>query len=140
MTIKLKQIELIVERYFAMKINVKSRSRYLVDARKMYFSLARVFTGKSLAVIGNSLNRDHATALHNIRSCDDLRKTDKEFDEKYIALYNIVSRLKPDVKKNKTYEIPRVIHPGYFRYADKKSIRKIFNKRGQATKQRYELY
>ena len=137
---KLEQIKTIVETYFKMEIGVKSRKRDLVDARKMYFSLARSFTRKSLAVIGSSLNRDHATALYNIRSCNDLRKTDKEFSEKYIALHKLVSLLKPDFKKNKIYTVPRAIHPGYFRYADKKSIRKIFNKGGQAPKQRYELY
>ena len=41
---ELQQIKLIVERHFEVNIDVKSRRRHLVDARKMYFGLCRDFT------------------------------------------------------------------------------------------------
>jgi len=138
--IKLKDIESIVETYTSLKLNVKSRRRNIVDARKMYFGLCREFTHKSLAFIGETMSRDHATALHNIKSCYDLRKTDKEFNEIYIVLHNLVSDLDPSTKKKEGYDIQRIKHPGYYRYAEKKSIRKVFNQRRSFAKQRYELY
>lgn len=134
---ELQSIKLTVEEYFGCFINVKSRRRYIVDARKIYFGLCREFTKYSLATLGQSMDRDHATALHNIRSCMNLIETDKDFRDKYIALYKRVSKLKRNQWIPERVIIPSVIHPGRFRYGQIKSIRKIFNKRGQATKQRY---
>jgi len=137
---ELQQIKLIVERHFGMNINVKSRERYIVDARRIYFNLCRDFTKKSLMLIGRSMDRDHATALHNIRSSRDLRKTDPDYNKKYIDLYRQVSLLDSNKSKFKTVEIPKYIHPGRFRYGKTKSLRKIFDQRGQITKQRNELH
>jgi len=137
---ELRQIQLIVETYFDLKINVKSRRRDIVDARKMYFGLCKNFTNYGLVQMGYSLNKNHATALYNIVSCKDLRQTDIDFDRKYLALYKKISFLQSNKWKPKTYTLPKVIHPGILRHADKKSIRKIFNKRRSITKQRYELH
>ena len=139
----LQLIKLTVETYFGCTLNVRSRERHIVDARKIYFSLCREFTKSSLMLIGRSMNRDHATAMHNIKSCNDLRKTDPEFNEKYIALYKRLSMFKSDSWKFKPYNAPKVIHPGRFRnlgYGKTKPIRKVFNQRGPTPKQRYELY
>tara|TARA_B110000285_G_scaffold222804_1_gene277434 strand:- start:2 stop:388 length:387 start_codon:yes stop_codon:yes gene_type:complete len=127
---ELQQIKLIVERHFEVNIDVKSRRRHLVDARKIYFGLCRDFTKYGLLKMAQTLHRDHATALHNIRSCKDLRKTDPEFNRIYIILYKKVSLLELNDWKPKPIIIPKIIHPLKLRYADKKSIRKIFNKRG----------
>ena len=139
----LQLIKLTVERYFGFTLNVRSRERNIVDARKIYFGLSREFTKSSLSLIGRSMDRDHATALHNIRSCNDLRKTDPEFNEKYIALYRRLSMFKSDSWKFKAYNVPKVIHQGRFiklGYGKTKSLRKVFNQGGQTPKQRNELY
>src|SRR6056300_1041466 len=137
---ELQQIQRKVENHFGFFINVKSRKRHLVDARKMYFALCREFTKKSLTEIGRSLEMDHSSVLHNSKSCKDLIKTDIEFAKHYITLFNQVSLLKSNDWKIPKARVPKHIHPGYLRYADKKSIRKIFNKRGPTSKQRYELH
>lgn len=137
---EIKEIRKIVELYFNMDISIKSRERHLVDARKMYFGLCYEFCKETLTKMGTSVGRDHSTVLYNVRSCKDLRKTDRFFNDKYIALYNLVCLHKQKKIKKTIYTMPRAIHPGFLRYADKKSIRKVFNKRGQAPKQRYELY
>lgn len=137
---ELQQIQRKVENHFGFFINVRSRKRYLVDARKIYFHLCREFTKKSLSEIGRSMERDHASALHNINSCKDLIKTDNEFKRNYIILFKEVNQLKSNEWKTPKAIIPKFIHPGFLRYADKKSIRKVFNKRGPTPKQRYELY
>ncbi|BAQ92567.1 chromosomal replication initiation protein [uncultured Mediterranean phage uvMED] len=137
---ELYKIQFIVENYFGYKINVKSRRRRLVDARKIYFGLCREFTRSGLFEIGKSLNRDHATALHNIRSCKDLRQTDPDFNRKYLDLYKQVNSLKANNWIPKKIIIPKVIHPGVFMYGTKESIRKIFDKRRSTSKQRNVLY
>ena len=137
---ELQQIQRKVENHFGFFINVRSRKRHLVDARKIYFGLCREFTKKSLSEIGRSMERDHASALHNIRSCKDLFQTDPEFKRNYIILFREVNQLRLNKWKIPKAEIPKFIHPGYLRYADKKSIRKIFNQRGPTPKQRYELH
>ena len=134
------QIKTKVENHFGFFINVRSRKRHLVDARKIYFGLCREFTKKSLTEIGRSMERDHASALHNIRSCKDLFQTDPEFKRNYIILFREVNLLRLDKWKIPKAEIPQFIHPGYLIYADKKSIRKVFNKRRPTPKQRYKLY
>ena len=131
---ELQQIQRKVENYFGFFINVRSRKRHFVDARKIYFGLCREFTKKSLTEIGRSMERDHASALHNIRSCKDLLFTDPEFKRNYIILFREVNRLRLNKWKPKTFIIPKTIHPGFLRYADKKSIREVFNKRGPTSK------
>jgi len=137
---ELQQIKMKVETHFGFFINVRSRKRHLVDARKIYFKLCRELTKKSLTEIGRSMERDHASVLHNIRSCKDLFQTDPEFKRNYIILFREVNQLRLNKWKIPKAAIPKFIHPGYLRYADKKSIRKVFNKRGPTPKQRYELY
>lgn len=122
------QIQRVVEDYYKLQINVKSRRRNLVDARKMYFLLCRQFTKCSLSVMGKSLKRDHATALYNIRSCKDLILTDKDFEFHYKILYNKVRNiglLGYDVN----IPIPKVVHPGRLLYGKEKSLRKLFKQR-----------
>ncbi len=52
-----------------------------VQARTMYFSLAREFTKLSLADIGKSIKprKDHATVLYSIRKAQDAIQFDKTF-------------------------------------------------------------
>ena len=137
---ELMQIKTKVENHFGFFINVRSRKRHLVDARKIYFGLSREFTKKSLTEIGRSMERDHSSVLHNIQSCRDLFRTDPEFKKHYITLFREVNALASIGSKIVLPTIPQFIHPGYLRYADKKSIRKVFNKRGPTPKQRYKLY
>ena len=52
-----------------------------VQARTMYFSLAREFTSLSLAAIGKTIRprKDHATVLYSIRKAQDAIQFDKTF-------------------------------------------------------------
>jgi hypothetical protein len=131
---KLKKIKKIVDRHVGFDISVKNRTRDVVDARKMYFGLCREFTSYGLKVLGDSIDRDHSTALYNIRSCKDLREMDKFFNETYISLKKKV-QTSLNIKYNfEPITTPRAIHPGFLRYANKKSIRKVLDKRRYSTK------
>ena len=127
---KLDEIQNIVEEYFKMKIDIRSRRRNLVDARKIYFMLCKKFTKNSLASLGASLNgRDHATALYNINSGKNLIETDRNFNYHYRNLYNRVKKhCIPELKIEKII-IPKIMHPGRLRYGKEKSLHKFLNKR-----------
>jgi hypothetical protein len=127
-----------VEKELGVKIKPKNRRRHITDARKIFFFLANKHTKFNLAVLGGYLNRDHATALHNIRTAKILKETDTDFREKLYNLDKIVFRkktnkyLKPIIQPQ-----PKVIHPS-IRYAQK-SVRKILIKRRQTAKSSYVL-
>jgi hypothetical protein len=79
-----------------------SRRRELVDARMVYCSVARKCGDFTLKQIGQSINRDHATALHAIRNYDVLSEMDKDLVNKYnktVVLYNMLFYT-PDAKSN----------------------------------------
>lgn len=56
----------------------KSRLRDYSDARSLYCHAARQFTNYSTTAIGCSINRDHATVIHNTRKVDTLIKVDAQ--------------------------------------------------------------
>ena len=143
MRIELATIQMVVEQHFGYGINVRSRKRHLVDARRLYFRLAREFTNYSLHRLGKSMDLDHATVLFAINSCKDICKVDIEYKGKYLTLRRKLEQINSLKFKKTLYEKPRVLHPGRFRklgYGKAKPIREIFDQRGQATKQRNELY
>ncbi len=75
-------------------ILMKSRKREIVDLRQKAMSLAKTFTGASLATIGSVIgNMDHATVLHACRTVNDLIDTDKSYKGDYINMYIKVGRV-----------------------------------------------
>lgn len=50
----------------------KFRGRNVIDGRAIYYYLARTLTKKSLKIIGEKVNRDHATVLNGFNQLKDL--------------------------------------------------------------------
>jgi hypothetical protein len=73
----------IVNEIFIVDINDKSRKRIIVDARRAYCKILRDF-GFSYEYIGDTINKDHVTVIHYIKTIKDLLKYDSSFEEKYI--------------------------------------------------------
>lgn len=73
-----------------------------VEARTMYFSLAREFTTMSLADIGKSIKpqKDHATVLYSIRKAKDAIRFDKAFRHKLDNLRSKVEYLRTQVEES----------------------------------------
>lgn len=73
-----------------------------VEARTMYFSLAREYTTLSLADIGKSIKprKDHATVLYSIRKAKDAIRFDKRFRQKLDNLRSKVEFLKTQVEES----------------------------------------
>lgn len=94
---KLETIRKIVEKVTEQDLLVERRFRDLVNARAIYYMLAKKYTTKSLYQIGNSLKKNHATVIHSLKNIDGWLQTDKQ-------LQNLVNKtndaLETALKKN----------------------------------------
>lgn len=93
-------IKQLVENYFKIQLNSKTRRKEFVEARAIYYKLLRENTRMSLAAIGKTMNRDHATALHSIRKIEDWLQYDRQLKQDYNTLNARVQhaiRLNPEL-------------------------------------------
>ena len=96
-------IKEIVESYFEISISRNTRKRQYVEARAIYFKLCRIFTQLSLEQIGKSVNRDHASVLHGVRSINTWEEVDKRMNNNMRILKNKI--INYQVEKDKTVEL-----------------------------------
>ena len=68
------------------KIRTKKRTHEYVLGRFLFCWLAREYTPYSYATIGSYINRDHATILHNARSCEWEIKFNKHLQSQHETL------------------------------------------------------
>ena len=83
-------IKSIVDDYFEIKIDNKTRKREYVEARFIYFKLLREFTNMSLNAIGSFVKRDHATVLYGVNQLETWMQYDNRIKTNYKAIRNIV--------------------------------------------------
>ena len=62
----------------------------------IYYWLCFYFTNMNLSRIAKTVKKNHATVLHGIKNFPIFMETDKEFKEKFLAIYET---LKEDVQK-----------------------------------------
>ena len=96
-------IKEIVESYFELSITRNTRKRQYVEARAIYYKLCRIFTQLSLEQIGKSVNRDHASVLHGVRSINTWEEVDKRMNNNMRILKNKI--INYQVEKDKTVEL-----------------------------------
>jgi chromosomal replication initiation ATPase DnaA len=82
--------------FFDIDINEPTRIEKYVEARMIYYWLCYYFTNMNLSRIAKTVNKNHATVLHGIKNFPIFMETDKEFKEKFLAIYET---LKNDVQK-----------------------------------------
>lgn len=68
------------------KIRTKIRTHEYVLGRFLFCWLAREYTPYSYSIIGAYINRDHATVLHNTRSCEWEIQFNKDLQAQHEAL------------------------------------------------------
>ena len=83
-------IKSIVDDYFEIKIDNKTRKREYVEARFIYFKLLREFTNMSLNAIGSFVKRDHATVLYGVNQLETWMQYDNRIKTNYKAIRNMV--------------------------------------------------
>lgn len=70
-------------------ISVKNRKFEHVQARWLYYKLAKEFTDESLQKIGKQIKKNHATVLHGLKVFEHEILYDKRLQQQYEAL-NII--------------------------------------------------
>ena len=85
-----------INNYFGIDINEPTRIEKYVEARMIYYWLCYYFTNMNLSRIAKTVKKNHATVLHGIKNFPIFMETDKEFKEKFLAIYET---LKEDVQK-----------------------------------------
>jgi len=78
----------IVSEVFCIDISENSRKRIVVDARKIYSKILRE-KGFSYEIIGASINRDHATVIHYIKTIDSILEYDKFLRKMYFTCKDV---------------------------------------------------
>ena len=72
------------------RIQSKSRVRLIVDARRLYCGILRNIFRLTFQEIGDILNKDHATILHNIKQHDTFVKILKSYKKHYEEIESIL--------------------------------------------------
>ena len=88
MELEIAQLKEIVNNVFAVDLLETNRKRDLVDARTVYSKVLRD-RGYTFETIAKSINRDHATVIHYMKSIDSLITYDKGIRDKYIHCKNL---------------------------------------------------
>ena len=73
----------IINLVFFVEIDDPTRKRRIVDARRAYSKILKD-AGFSYQHIGYTLNKDHATIMHYVKSVDGLLQYDSIFEKKFI--------------------------------------------------------
>jgi hypothetical protein len=73
----------IINLVFFVDIEDSTRKRRVVDARRAYAKILKD-AGFSYQHIGHTLNKDHSTIIHYVKSVDGLLKYDSVFEKKFI--------------------------------------------------------
>ena len=98
-----KLVKEIVEDYYKLKIDSKTRQRKYIEARAVYYKLLRENSRMSLQAIGKTMKRDHATVLHSLRQIKDWLEYDKEIKRDYNTINSKLQdamRLNPELFKD----------------------------------------
>lgn len=88
MELEIAQLKEIVNNVFAVDLLETNRKRDLVDARTVYSKVLRD-RGYTFETIAKSINRDHTTVIHYMKSIDSLITYDKGIRDKYIHCKNL---------------------------------------------------
>lgn len=74
----------IINLVFFVDIEDLARKRQIVDARRAYAKILKD-AGFSYESIGKTINKNHATIIHYVKSVDSLLKYDSIFEKKFIS-------------------------------------------------------
>lgn len=97
----MQELKEIINEVFLVDIDIKSSKRAVVDARKVYSKILRD-SGYSYELIGETINKNHATIIHYVKNIEYLLSYDQILRDKYVACKNIftVNSVKEQEKKD----------------------------------------
>ena len=98
------------------ELETKTRLRYIVDARRMVFAVARTLLGMSYMEIAKRFDMNHASIIHHVKQHKNFIKYDVFYTEKYNTILELfkneigfvntnelieeIKRLKQELKNN----------------------------------------
>lgn len=85
---RLRSLKKAIEKEFGDRIDTRLRKRHYTYARAVYCMVAREMSNGAITYeeIGKSINRDHATVMHNIKVVFPFAVREKSFKDLYDAL------------------------------------------------------
>jgi hypothetical protein len=89
------ELKKIVNDVFLVDLDVNNRKRGVVDARKVYSKILRD-SGYSYDLIGETINKNHATIIHYVKNIEHILSYDRVVRDRYVACKNVF------VKKRKS--------------------------------------
>ena len=96
MQIGQEELKRIVNDTFLVDIEIESRKRDVVDARKVYSKILRD-SGYSYESIGKTINKNHATIMHYVKNIEHLMSYDQILRNKYVACKNVFIKKKKSI-------------------------------------------
>ena len=94
----------IIEFETGVNVEIVSRKRNFVEARAIYYKLLRDISNMTLQAIGDTVNRDHATILHSLKSVDDWMKYDVKLSGKYKNILYAIDNIGDSDMNNLRYD------------------------------------
>jgi chromosomal replication initiation ATPase DnaA len=119
MILQLYQIANSINSILEVDIKKRSRVRYIVEARFLYYYFARKYTQNSLSRIGSEIGFDHSSVIHGVQVIKNLKSYDADFKKKYLLVEQAIL---DDNKFSPKFDLmvaPKVVHPYRLRYAEK---------------------
>ena len=92
------ELKTIVNNVFLVDIELKDSKRAVVDARKVYSKILRD-SGYSYELIGETINKDHATIIHYVKNIEYLLSYDQILRDKYVACKNVFIKKKNSISE-----------------------------------------
>lgn len=102
----MEELKKMVNEYFDLDISTISRKSNYVFARACYYKACRDYLKLSLKKIGDSVNKDHATVLYNIRELPHIIKYDKFLKKDHDIL---MARLKIFCRTNEKLTVQKLV-------------------------------
>ena len=83
----------IIELETGVNVEIVSRKRNFVEARAMYYKLLRDVSNMTFQAIGDTVNKDHATILHSLKSVDDWMRYDRKLADRYKNILYAIDKI-----------------------------------------------
>ena len=71
------------------ELESKSRKRYVVDARRMVFSIAKDYLEMKISHIADRFNMNHASIIHHLKQHKDLITSDIYYKDRFDKLLDL---------------------------------------------------
>tara|TARA_R110002050_G_scaffold19522_1_gene56115 strand:- start:9 stop:395 length:387 start_codon:yes stop_codon:yes gene_type:complete len=98
----MKKIREVIEKFYKIDISTKTRKLKYVYARAIYFELCYNYTKHTYSQIAKTLNMNHGTVLHSIKSFPYMLRHDKQLNSEYYLIRQLLnfSIKKPRINAN----------------------------------------